>query len=278
MKYLPCLCIVIVLLGCSDKERGQTPAKASSSPSDEAGVLVQQSSSSSDDVRMTSVLTIRKLGVRGVAAVPALRKRLKEESNPKITEAIDITILMLWAHNRAYMAVHEPFFEVRNDAVLELESLGRGGPSFAHLRGMKVSPKQGYYQECVDIIVPALIQALCDDESVVRHNASSVLGSYPSNKSSVLPLIDRLKDPDHGVRQMAAISLGQLEDARAVKPLISTLKDSDTQVRVSTVEALARIGAPSKEAIPIMEEMKLKDSDETVRAWCKDAVEYLKKK
>ena len=52
----------------------------------------------------------------------------------------------------------------------------------------------------------------------------------------------KLKDEHPDVRRKAAMDLGSIGDARAVKPLISALKDEDGNVRWKAVGALERIG------------------------------------
>ena len=44
---------------------------------------------------------------------------------------------------------------------------------------------------------------------------------------SVVEHITALDDEDWGVREDAAVALGQLGDARSVQPLIRALRDSD---------------------------------------------------
>jgi HEAT repeat protein len=54
-------------------------------------------------------------------------------------------------------------------------------------------------------------------------------------------LIQALKDNDSIVRADAAGALGKIKDTRAVEPLIQVLKDSDFIVRMGAATALWRI-------------------------------------
>lgn len=55
---------------------------------------------------------------------------------------------------------------------------------------------------------------------------------------AVEPLIAALRDPDNTVRQVAAETLSQIDDARVVEPLIAALRDEDREVRKAAARAL----------------------------------------
>jgi len=57
--------------------------------------------------------------------------------------------------------------------------------------------------------------------------------------------IAALQDEDWGIREDAAIALGQAGDSRAVRPLIVALRDSDHAVRTAATSALEYIGEPA---------------------------------
>lgn len=54
-----------------------------------------------------------------------------------------------------------------------------------------------------------------------------------------------LMDDDWGIREEAAVALGELGDPRAVPPLVAALKDPDRAVRAAAIRALEAIGTPS---------------------------------
>ena len=62
---------------------------------------------------------------------------------------------------------------------------------------------------------------------------------------SVVEHITALDDEDWGVREDAAVALGQLGDARSVQPLIRALRDSDRAVREAATSSLAALGEPA---------------------------------
>ena len=61
----------------------------------------------------------------------------------------------------------------------------------------------------------------------------------------VVENIAALQDEDWGIREDAAIALGQARDPRAVRPLIGALRDSDQAVRTAATSALEYIGEPA---------------------------------
>jgi len=61
---------------------------------------------------------------------------------------------------------------------------------------------------------------------------------------SVAEHIAALDDEDWGVREDAAVALGQFSDPRSVQPLIRALRDSDHAVRVAATSSLNALGQP----------------------------------
>ena len=57
--------------------------------------------------------------------------------------------------------------------------------------------------------------------------------------------IAALRDEDWGVREDAAVALGESGDPRGVRPLIEALRDSDQAVRAAAISALVSIGEPA---------------------------------
>jgi len=88
--------------------------------------------------------------------------------------------------------------------------------------------------------VEPLIQALGDEESVVRWIAAEALGKI-ADATAVEPLIQALRDEESIVRSKSAEALGEIEDTRAVEPLTEALEDEDDDVRQAAREALGKI-------------------------------------
>ena len=62
---------------------------------------------------------------------------------------------------------------------------------------------------------------------------------------SVAEHIAALKDEDWGIREEAAVALGESRDPRGVCPLIEALRDSDRAVKTAATTALTAIGEPA---------------------------------
>ncbi len=62
---------------------------------------------------------------------------------------------------------------------------------------------------------------------------------------SVAEHIAALKDEDWGIREDAAVALGEARDPRGVSPLIEALRDSDRAVKTAATSALTAIGTPA---------------------------------
>jgi hypothetical protein len=92
------------------------------------------------------------------------------------------------------------------------------------------------YKEAVELVVCTLSHK----DSLVRWMAARTLGNLGDTRA-VNPLISLLRDEDEDMRWNAAEALGKLGDTRAVNPLISLLRDEDDDVRRIVVEALSRL-------------------------------------
>ncbi|WP_324632903.1 HEAT repeat domain-containing protein [Phormidium sp. CCY1219] len=98
--------------------------------------------------------------------------------------------------------------------------------------------------------VPALLDALRDEDKEVRSAATFALGAMGADATEAIPaLINSLTDADDRLRLDAAVALRKI-GAPAVSQLNAALKHSELNVRRGAAFALAGIGAPAKEAIP----------------------------
>jgi HEAT repeat protein len=89
--------------------------------------------------------------------------------------------------------------------------------------------------------VVGLIKALKNKNAVERGVAAFSLGEL-GDRRAVESLCSLFADTDSGVRFSAASSLGKLGDPLAVEPLCRALTDPDSNVRGAAVEALGKIG------------------------------------
>ena len=88
---------------------------------------------------------------------------------------------------------------------------------------------------------PALIDALGDDDDLVRLSAINSLGEL-GDKSAVPYLIEALNDQNDDDTNFVVEALGKLGDKRASFPLQKVFKASESYDRVSAALALAKVG------------------------------------
>jgi len=92
--------------------------------------------------------------------------------------------------------------------------------------------------------VPALQEALQDEEAGIRSVAAAALGQL-GETAGATALRSALADPVWYVRNDAARSLGLLRDAGAVSALIECLQNDTSSIRAMAAEALGKIGDAS---------------------------------
>jgi len=112
---------------------------------------------------------------------------------------------------------------------------------------------------------PALVEALKDKDPAVSFNAVQALSSIGPQAKAVVPaLIEALKDP--ATRASAADVLGNIgpEAKAAVPALLDALKDKDANTRASAAFALGSIGPEAKAAVPALTEA-LKEENASLR-------------
>jgi HEAT repeat protein len=104
-----------------------------------------------------------------------------------------------------------------------------------------------------------LRDALSSDDPAVRREALRSIGKLkeraPLSAAAVLPLlIERARDPDPGVRAVAATYLGIIHEggADAVGALVEALKDPEPEVRRAAATALGSFGADATPAVPAL--------------------------
>lgn len=105
--------------------------------------------------------------------------------------------------------------------------------------GTSTKPKTNPVQAA---IITALAQALADGRGQLCDAAARALVQHGA--TSVPSLLTTLRHGRPELRLLAARSLGQLGDARAVDPLVRALKDHDECVRQQIIQALAGFDDP----------------------------------
>jgi HEAT repeat protein len=107
--------------------------------------------------------------------------------------------------------------------------------------------------------VPALIEALEDEDLVVRRYAIDALLSMGLDAKTAIPaIIEKMKDHDETVRANAAHALGYMKGVEhkvASAPLTEALKDKDPLVRARAARSLFRLGGEAKIVVPVLLEV-----------------------
>jgi HEAT repeat protein len=99
--------------------------------------------------------------------------------------------------------------------------------------------------------IPSLVTALKNNSPIARRNAAMALGKI-KDASAVKPLIVALDDENPIVRRNAAKALGEIRDNSAVEPLTSALKDDSPIVRRNAALALKEIGSSDTVVVDIL--------------------------
>ena len=103
--------------------------------------------------------------------------------------------------------------------------------------------------------VEALVKCLADTDRSIRRRAAIVLEHMgPSSARAIPALIASLDDSAN--RDWAAAALGRIgpKAESAVTPLIGLLESDDIGVRICAIRSLGEIGAPSKPAVPRLQQ------------------------
>jgi len=137
-------------------------------------------------------------------------------------------------HELLFMALEDELWGAREDAVEALLEIGE--PVYEHLIKILSDIESSCIArwETVRILgiinsekfTEPLIEALRDEEWMVRNEAAVALSRINSDKAAEL-LIVLLKDKNSYVREEAAWILGEIKSEKAVEPLISVLDDKE---------------------------------------------------
>lgn len=106
-----------------------------------------------------------------------------------------------------------------------------------------------------------LLERLKDSNPRIREIAAAALAEI-GDVQALQPLIEALQDSSPEVRDTAAMALGELRDSRAVQPLIQLLENPETQQVAAW--ALATIG--DRRAVPVLENLVQQADSDAMRA------------
>jgi HEAT repeat protein len=108
------------------------------------------------------------------------------------------------------------------------------------------------------------IAALRDPDPGVRRLAAEILGDLDATEARAA-LLGALQDDEADVRATAALSLGRAGDLTAAPALVERLSDPDAPVRLAALEAVGALGVPMQRAAGTVPHL-LHDPDPAIRA------------
>lgn len=190
-------------------------------------------------------------GQESEAAERAARTKAVTETRP-VVEALAAAVPQLApllgdADRDARLAANAAL-EANAEAKLKLHSDGDAAAT--------EKPSDRLLGEALATTVPALVKELADKDVRIRLAALYVLETMESDAAAATgPLAEALKDNDSFVRWGAARALGRMAPAggeKAVTGLVTVADDLNGDVRATALAALARYGALSKPAVPVL--------------------------
>jgi HEAT repeat protein len=227
-------------------------------------------------IRSAAMRALQAIGSKAGSAVPELASSLQRKDPPTRSAAIAVLgAIGPEAVPSLVAAVRDPDAGIREAAAGALMKLGPKArdaiPGLTEI--VKGNDPVVVRTTAVEVLgaigletLPVLIQALRDREPGPRNAAVTAitkLGPGPKTRPALGPLIELLKDElVNNVTVSCVAGFG----SEAVGPLLAALKSkSSTQgLRNHSREALERMGANAKGAVPVLIEM-LKDDDPFLR-------------
>jgi HEAT repeat protein len=221
-------------------------------------------------------------------AVTQLVSFMKDPDKP-VRDRILVALLRVGAKTeenlKALIAgIKEGDASVRKPCVLALQILGQSDPDSAVslitpeiVSVMRVKNKKeaaaGIFKERKPEIAARIVDdvvAIIKAEAGARASGGDVLAALPQPDreraaSLLIPLLDKVKNTDEGVRTGAADALGKIGIKAAVAPLKAAMHNDTAQVRRVAIGAIALIADPSGEDA-LTEAMNNQDDDNEARA------------
>ena len=238
--------------------------------------LIRELQDTDSDVRSIAAVALGEIGPEAEDAVPILIKLLQDQDAEGFVRANAATALGKIGEGASKAvpalinALRDQDKYVRKDAAEALEKIGTPRTIKTVKDRYRVVIPLGWTGS--EDEVPALIQALQNENKDVRVNAVVTLGQIESE--DVVPvLIKALQDQDEWVRVNAAWTLGQRgkSASKAVPILIKALQDQDEWVRYHAAMALGEIGESASKAVPALINA-LQDQDKYVRRYATGAL------
>lgn len=221
-------------------------------------LLMQALGDESQSVRVQAIDSIRDLGVETPEIVTALKRIIEDRNNSHNVRSAAQSLIKRFEENRTYInRIYDKDISTKDRAAYTrfLGWLSIATPQAlaalgAALENDDLRESAGWSLEQLGAIaVPALMQALGDDQWRVRERAARALGYIgPDASAAVFTLRFALKDGDKDVRAQSARALGKIgiAAAEAIPDLVKVLDDRRKAVRFEVAHALGMFGPEAK--------------------------------
>jgi HEAT repeat protein len=235
-----------------------------------------------NDVRRAAETALAKLGDPTRAEVPVLMKALRNENQQVRLYAIG-ALVKVGADAKATLpavleGVGDASPERRADFTAALKKMGLDQTDLPALQTALKSPKPSVRAVALDLVAtirlpagdaaPIFVSALKDSDKGIREQAAVGLGQVgvDAHGTSLPPLIETLKDPEREVRQAAQQALQKIGPAGAADlPLLKEkLGDREPAVRGFATRAMGQVGPAARDYVPLLVAL-LKDDDPDLR-------------
>ncbi len=219
-------------------------------------------------VRSYAASALDDMGAAGVRAVPALIERLNNDKDGRVINDVARTLgrigpvakdavpalVKLAQENRSDLYLPPivlAVFQIDQTAFYQIEL-----PTQALVVMMVEEFIRFNYDSALQVVddgtvVSVLIEALGDEDSLVRYDAARALARMtPTAQAAVPALTVALNDTSEYVRSYATIALGEIRENVPLQALIAVLRDVDTDLAIDAAEALGKIRDPA--AVPAL--------------------------
>ncbi len=209
--------------------------------------LIADLESESAAVREAAAEAVAKLGPASAAAVPALLNALRQDDPQERCQMI-FACYDIGPIGKALVTIGLGAVPALVDTL--------GDDSIA-----QVVARHALAQIC-PAAVPSLIEALRNENDLIRHGAVLALsiavrerpGAAPAIATAVPALIEVLQDPDIDIRHAAASALSEIgpRDAAVIPTLLGALSGEDAYIRARAAVAIGKMGKAAAVAIPAL--------------------------
>jgi len=242
-------------------------------------------------VRRSAAWRLGRRGPAAAAAISALDVALRDPEEDVRREAARalgaIGPAARPARPSLLAALRDERASVRWSTARSLSAIGLGGDAVpaliqalgnddGYVRGFAAWTLGSMGKEARDA-VPALVAALQRDEGYERGGAAAALAQMgPAASAAVPALLEALRSTDGDRRWKAARTLGRIGSAAsaAVPELTAALTDGNEYVRAQAARALGRMGGAAQPAVSALERAT-SDPDGNVRREAQRALEHL---